>query len=131
MTQIRKTMKILLYTGPENRHDEKIKHVLGAWSTTDDFEIFQTVNALTVRLKRHTRNIGLVLLFIPDKNDLSDILAIRDLLIDLRIILILPDSDKDMRTMAYSLYPRFIHYSDNDLKDVVAVMKKMYGAGHQ
>ena len=67
----------------------------------------------------------LILILAASSDDLAQILPFRDLLENRSVILILPDSKKDTMTRALSLYPRYIDYIRNDLKDVFLVLKKM------
>jgi len=56
--------------------------------------------------------------------DLSDLLSIRDLLRDVRIILILPDREANTIAQGHTLRPRFLSYTDSDFTDVLAVLGK-------
>jgi len=48
-----------------------------------------------------------------------------------RHVILLPDSKKDTMTRALSLYPRYIDYIQNDLKDVFPVLKKIVKKIHR
>jgi hypothetical protein len=67
----------------------------------------------------------IILILAGSSDDLDQILPFRDLLVNHPVMLILPDSKKDTMTRALSLYPRYIDYIQNDLKDVFPVLKKM------
>ena len=54
-------------------------------------------------------------------------LSLRKLLSDLRLILILPDRDRDTVMSAHALRPRFLTYADGNLDDIAAVLRKMLG----
>ena len=51
--------------------------------------------------------------------------SINNLLFDARLILVLPNREKDTIKKGYSLYPRFITYTDGNYRDVTAVLNKM------
>ena len=59
------------------------------------------------------------------KEDLLNLLFIRNLLQDIRIILILPDREKDTIEKGHRLYPRFMSYLDGDLEEVAAVLNNV------
>jgi len=56
---------------------------------------------------------------------LLKILRIRDLLADVRIVLILPDRRKETIAAGYKLYPRFLTFMDSDPRELAAVLEKM------
>ncbi len=60
-----------------------------------------------------------------------DLLAIRDFLSDIRMIVVLKDQEKDTITKAHRLYPRYITYADSDFIDVGAVLTKMMFLTHK
>ncbi len=67
----------------------------------------------------------IILILAASPGDLTQILSLRNLLENHSVILILPDSEEDTMAQAVSLYPRYIDYIQNDLKDVCLVLKKM------
>ena len=84
-----------------------------------------TLADLTRRLRQPQNNIGIALLTAKTKQDLEDLVALRELLSDIRVILILPDRDHDTISKAHALYPRFLTYIDRDFDEVKAVLSKM------
>lgn len=66
-----------------------------------------------------------ILILAASPGDLAQILPYRDLLVNHSVILILPDSKEDTMARALSLYPRYIDYIQNDLKDIYLVLEKM------
>lgn len=73
----------------------------------------------------------IILILAASSSDLARILPFRDLLENRPVILILPNSETDTMTRALSLYPRYIDYIRNDLKDVFLVLKKMIKKIHR
>ena len=59
------------------------------------------------------------------KEELSGILSVRELLVDVRIILVLPDQDKDSIKKGHTMWPRFLTYASSDFSDAAAVLRKM------
>ncbi|MCD6199973.1 MAG: hypothetical protein J7K15_15635, partial [Deltaproteobacteria bacterium] len=51
--------------------------------------------------------------------------SVRDLIWDLRLILILPDREAGTIAKGHILRPRFLTYLDSDFTEVAAVLKKM------
>ena len=59
------------------------------------------------------------------REDLVDLLSIRNLLDDLRVILLLPNREKETINKGHTLRPRFLTYADSNLLNVAAVLSKM------
>ena len=67
----------------------------------------------------------MAVLLAASKGQLSELLSLRELLNDVRIILILPDRGRETISQGHLLRPRFLSYADGDLTDVIAVLSKM------
>lgn len=70
----------------------------------------------------------IVILVIPTGEDLKNIMALAELLADVRIIMILPAHDRQTIAQAHALGPRYISFLDGDFQDVEAVLRKMAGS---
>lgn len=55
--------------------------------------------------------------------------SLRTLLLDLRLILVLPFRDVDTVAWAHTLGPRFIAYADSGADPIAAVLAKMLAVG--
>ena len=88
-------------------------------------ETFHTVYRLSERLHRPALNSPIVVLLAMNREDLENIVAIQDLLLDSRVVLILPDKEDDTLALGHVLRPRFVSYQDSSFKDVGAVLNKM------
>ncbi|HUH67076.1 MAG TPA: hypothetical protein VLZ07_11630, partial [Syntrophales bacterium] len=56
-----------------------------------------------------------------------NLVSLRNLLWDMRTIVILPDSNPETVAKGHILRPRFLSYCDGDFKDVAAVLSRMIG----
>jgi len=66
-----------------------------------------------------------VVLLVADREGLSGILTLRELLLDRRIVLVLPDDDPETLSRGHILKPRFITGKGGNYGDVSVVMGKM------
>ncbi len=66
-----------------------------------------------------------VVFLAADRDELSFLLSIKELLFDSRLILILPGRNKESLRKGLSLFPHYHSYADGAFKDVAAVLKKM------
>lgn len=90
-----------------------------------DTEIFQSVGDLVKRFRKGKREISVAILCACTREELAEILGIRDLLRDLRTILILPDRESATLAQGLTLRPRFFSFVDADFKDVSAILARM------
>lgn len=90
-------------------------------------ETFNSVAHLSHRFCRPYARGGdsIAVLYAADRQDLANLLSIRDLLDDVRIILILPDDKKETVSAGHRLRPRYISYAGGNFENVAAVLNKM------
>ena len=118
-------MNILVYASPENKAGMRIIQVIGSAAFHQNLEIYPSMETLSNRLKKplHSDIIGI---FMPeDFKDLLNLVSIQPLFRNMRIILILPDREEATISAGHALGPRYLSYSDCDLRDVAAVMDKI------
>ena len=107
---------------------EKLKTVVEASVPVEErIEVYRKVDDVTYRLRQLRSNLSLVVILAANQDDLANILSIRELLNDLRIILVLPDSEQDTVRKGLGLRPRYLTYAHSNFTDVAAVLNKMLG----
>ncbi len=121
-------MKLILYSNGANEAGKKLQEVIETSFPVNHRELYQTIESLAARFRQPGVCDTIAVLLASTRKELSNILSIRNLLSDLRIILILPDRENETVRKAYTLYPRYVGYADDaDFKDVSAVLHKMFG----
>ncbi len=118
-------MKVLYY-GTNNHYDgNRLQKAIESIVPIEDTEIYREIEQLGKRLRLPTCDISISVFFTKNKAELFDLVLLKDALLNLRIILILPDEDEETINMGHTLFPRFVTYVDSDFMDVQAVMRKM------
>ena len=120
-------MKVMFYSHSINGAGKKVKEILDELIPKKNLEIHRSIVSLSQRLRTPTFDVGISVLLASAKKELSDLLSIRDQLLDLRIVLILPDREDDTISQGHTLYPRFLTYTDGNFRDLRAVLHKMLG----
>jgi hypothetical protein len=123
-------MNVLLYATETDGAGAQLQRAVEAVVPKKKTEVYRTIDGLSRRLRQPIYDVAVAVLFAATKKELSDILSIRGLLQDIRIILVLPDRDEETITKGHTLYPRFLTYADGDVLDVAAVLNKMVGNIH-
>jgi hypothetical protein len=120
-------MKILLYLPWTDGIGKRLFGTIEKLVVADEIEIFRTIDSLSRRLKQPKFDLKIMVLLTTTRKELSEILSIKDLFHDIRIILILPDCDGATLSMGHTLYPRFISYIDSDFEDVAVALSNITG----
>lgn len=117
--------KILTYAPSNYEQYDSIYRLFDNLSFCPSLEIIQSFQKLTERLSQPQEDPTITVLIAPSKEDLAEILSIRNLLIPAKVILLLPDNDKDTINKGHSLCPHFLTFIDDDFKGVADVINKM------
>lgn len=120
---------LLFYSGVTDGAGDSLKRILEKSAPGEQIEICRTVHSLAYKLLP-LRTIAdsqqmVHVLVATSTQELMDIHSIRDLLSDLRIILIVPTRDEETIAKAHELYPRYLSYLDENFTEVGSVFGKM------
>lgn len=124
-----KEMRLLFYLHVKNGAGKRLQRLILSLVPKEKIEIYHDFESLRLRLHRPKYDLDVAILVTGGGEELDGIIAIRDLLRDLRIILILPNRESDTISMGHKVGPRYISYIDGDFKDVAAVLRKMFNLG--
>ena len=117
-------MSLLMYSSGTNSGNS-LQELMESAFPQEKLEVCRSTGELVLRLRQWINGIAVVVLFIKNQKELQDLLAFHDLLTDFRLILILPDRNKDTIKRAHGLRPRFLTFSDGNMNDVTAVLQRM------
>ncbi len=118
-------MSVLLYTGKSTSLGERLRRVVESGTSGQEIELLKKMDGLAGRLQQRVYDIDAAVLLLSTKEELEAILSLREWLAGLRVILVLPDEDRDTISKAHRLSPRFITFLDRRFVDVAAVLAKM------
>ena len=91
----------------------------------ENTEIYSTIDTLGKRLRQPSYNIAIAVLLISGREELRDVISIRHLFDNIKIILILPDRKNETIVLGHKLRPRFLSYTDHNFIDVAVVLENM------
>jgi hypothetical protein len=123
-------MNILVYIGRNNAAGKRLQCKIEPLVSKNQTEICRTIDGLSRRLRQPRYNLAVAVLLATSRRDLLELFSIRDLLWDIRVILVLPDMEDDAVAKGHTLRPRFLTYADSDLSDVAAVLSNMLRNSH-
>jgi len=118
-------MSVLLYAPVSESIREKVQNEIEKLVPAKEIETYQTKEDLSSRLCGPRKDSAVAVLIATNKKRFLEILSLRELLGDLRIILLLPDRKEDTIHKGHTLRPRFLGYAESDLIMIAPVLKKM------
>jgi hypothetical protein len=118
-------MNILFYSSSKMEAGERLERVIKMMVSKVEIRTCRTIRNFEQRLRQPLSRSTIVVIFVSGTEDLLDVLSLKDLLEDRRIILVLPDSHHDTVAKGHILRPRFVCYHDSDLMEVAAVLTRM------
>ncbi len=118
-------MKLIYCSTGTSSAGDRLHRIVESFAVGMTLEIYQDFHGLFSRLCQPKYDVAVAVLFAGNRKMLLDLLSIRDLLLDLRIILIIPERDDQTMALGRKLFPRFVSYADSNFSDVGAVLEKM------
>lgn len=118
-------MTLLIYSTKTNGAEERLFRVIGLMLPENKFELNRSINDLSQWLRQPVFNPTIAILLASCREDLQEMLSIRELLDNTKVILILPDANPDTVAKGHMLRPRFLSYCNSDFIDVAAVLRWM------
>lgn len=118
-------MQLLFYAkrndASENRLDAAIRSVAPGGA----IERFVTLEGFHDRLRSIVEPNSIMVLAAVDREELFAMQALRDMLTEIFIILVLPDQQESTIKLAHLLRPRFLSQTKDDFTDLSQIVAKM------
>jgi hypothetical protein len=118
-------MDLVFYSAALDSHSERFLRELQSVISGGQIIVCHSLEEFSGSLSRPIYDLLAVVLLITDRRDLGAILALSNLLWDMRIIVILPDHTNETIARGHKLRPRFLTFMDTDSREVSAVLAKM------
>jgi hypothetical protein len=118
-------MQLIVYTNQEDNSAMLLQNEISKMPSLHAKFIHNHEN-LIQSLRFHMVFQSIVVFQAAGQEDILFLESIKNLLFDARLILVLPNREKDTIKTGYSLYPRFITYTGSNYRDVTAVLNKMF-----
>lgn len=103
----------------------RVERILELLCPDKRYEVFQEIPVFEKYIRSYLSHEHLIILRAEKKQHLRQFVALEELLIGHRIILILPDNDQETLARGHSLRPRFITYRDADFREIAFVLSNI------
>ena len=118
-------MSVILYLPQKEKKEDDLLRIIQKAIPGQVIEICSSIGELSERLHQPMPDVSAAVLYAVNRAELMEIIYLNDLLNDLKVVLVLPDSDPEVLEKAYILCPRFIAVAESDFKHLGSVLKKM------
>jgi len=118
-------VKILFYSSIREDPERGVGERLRGLAPGEGVEVCRSIEELIRGIHRSYDRDAIILLRARDREELLRIVSLRDLLQDLRIVLLIPDREEETISLAHRLRPRFLGNGENDVSDTMSVVRKM------
>ncbi len=118
-------MRVIFFL-PESIHaNERFQNLVELINSIAEAVVTRTIDDLAQNLRQPKHDLAFAVIFPRSKSELSDLLKMKDLLQDVRIVLILRDRDEETTMMGHKLYPRFLTDVEDKSNTLELVINKM------
>lgn len=120
-------MASIFYIPTVNGWESRLCTLLEAALSHKKNEICRSFEDFSRRLHKPFSNVRVAVLVAANSEEITRILSLRELLADVKMIIILADKDNETLMKVHSLRPRYVTWMDCDLSELANVFKRMVG----
>jgi hypothetical protein len=117
-------MKIILYISRDHDHGRRLQSIVEKAVPKHFVAVFNMITALSEGLRGPLAD-TLLILCPSNRDEVRELNALREIIVDVRTIMILPDEERETVAIGHQLQPRFLTVPTPDFKDVAKVLSKM------
>lgn len=117
--------RVILYPGKHNGQGERLKTFVEATVPRERIKVCRSPEDVAKAIGGTWKKSRVAVLMASDQEDLDTLIAMGELLREMKLIIILPDGKKETVERGHALHPRFLTFVDGDLGEVAAVLGKM------
>ncbi len=114
--------KIVYYRNPQSEAGRRFNRQVVSHIPGRAREEYNSIAEFANRLIRHHSLGQLVIYLAEDREEWRDLLAMRSVLDDLKIFVILPDHDQETISQARAIEPRYVGYADEDFGGLARIV---------
>lgn len=119
-------MNMYLYVAGNPGYTEKLLNLIdSSMGRRQDVTLLPADFPASTFLDFNLHNGDVLILAPADRHELDQLLTMKNLLRDFRLILILPDNSGDTVARGHALMPRYLAFIDQDAEEIVRVLGRM------
>ena len=119
-------MQLLFYSSGDDQDEKRLEAAVHQVIPESRVEIFKRLDDLRERLRSPVEPDSIAVLSALDREELRQMQLLRRLLIEIYVVLVVPDRKKSTIELAHLLLPRFLSHLKDDFTNLKIVLDKMY-----
>jgi hypothetical protein len=119
-------MQLLFYSTGDDQNEKRLEEAVHKVIPESKIELFKRLDDLRERLRRPVEPDSIAVLSALNQEELQQMQVLRRLLIEIYVVLVIPDRKKSTIELAHLLLPRFLSHAKSDFTDLKIVLDKMY-----
>ena len=119
-------MQLHFYSSGEDQNDKRLEAAVRKVIPESQIAFFKSLEDFRKRLQRPVEPDSIAVLSASNRQELRRMQALRELLPEIYVILVVPDRKKGTIELAHLLLPRFLSQIESDFTDLSQVVNKMY-----
>ena len=119
-------MRLLIYSNGNDQNKKRLEAAVHKVIPESKIELFKRLDDFRERLRTPIEPDSIAVLSASNRAELQQMQLLRRLLIEIYIVLVLPDRKKSTIRLAHLLLPRFLSPANSDFTDLKIVLDKMY-----
>jgi len=116
---------VLYYSEEAERRGRKLQEVLNNDLPDMRLELFTDFEELVTGFQRSEVNPAVVVLVIGSRTELDEFLALRPVLQNTRVVLVLPDQARETLALAEKLHPYYIKPPGDDFVELASIVDEL------
>jgi hypothetical protein len=118
-------MKIILYANGLKTLGKKLKNMIHKQIAGTQFKNYNSIEHISQTLRQPLSNVSIMVLLVSSRDELIQFNLMNTLFDNIKVILVLPDRQKDMLELGHKLKPSFISDVNSNLQDIVSVLEQI------
>jgi hypothetical protein len=123
-------MQAFFYSSADGQNKKRLEEAVHKAIPENQIERFKTLGEFQQRLRMPVEPDSIAVLFASSREELQRMQALRGLLTEIYVVLVVPDRKTSTIELAHLLLPRFLSQKNDDFADLGKVINKMVRTSH-
>jgi len=119
-------MRLLFYSSGDDQDGKSLEAAVHKVIPESKIELFKRLDDLRERLRMPVEPDSIAVLSASNREELQQMQVLRQLLIEINVVLVIPDRKKSTIELAHLLLPRFLGRIGSNFTHLKIVLNKMY-----
>jgi hypothetical protein len=117
-------MKLVVYVSTDNADSQRLEDLLRKVAPQGGLERVDSIGALTQKLQDQFNESLLAVMVAETREELLSIASFRESFQGVQVVLVLPEQEDELVSIAHRLRPRYITYRSPEYDDLLAVVRR-------